>query len=635
MNKIIAHSELTDFDVALFKSGTHYKLYEKLGAHPMSVGGEMGVYFAVYAPAANHVQVIGDFNYWNGDDYALHVRYDASGIWEGFLPGCKVGDLYKYRITNADTGNVYDKADPFAFYAEQPPRTGSIVWDYRVTAQETKEEKRPHISGAHDSPMSIYEVHLPSWKRPWDHREYLDYDELADQLIPYLTDLEFTHVEFMPIMEYPYDPSWGYQVTGYFAPTSRMGTPAGFRQLVKRLRSAGIGVILDWVPSHFPEDAHGLGLFDGSHVYEHPDRKRGFHPDWKSLIFNYGRAEVKSFLISNALFWFEQYGIDALRVDAVASMLYLDYSREEGEWDANEYGGNENLEAVQFLKELNIAVYKHFPDAQMIAEESTSFSGVTRPVHMGGLGFGYKWMMGWMNDTLQYFKKDPIHRKFHQNEITFSTVYAFTENFTLPFSHDEVVHGKGSLMTRMPGDDWQQFSNLRLLYAYMYMHPGAKLLFMGCEIAQREEWDHSKQLSWDVLGHSAHAGVHNTVRHLNRLYKQEAALHQKNYDPEGFRWIDHADSENSILIAHRLSGNPEDDIVVILNYTPSAHAEYRVGVPYAGDWVEVFNSDAKMFGGSNYCKKYTIPSDNISWHGHNNSILVEIPPLGARYFKRK
>lgn len=631
MNKIEPYSLLTDFDIALFKSGNHYKLYEKLGAHPITYNGVEGVYFAVFAPAANKVCLIGDFNYWSGAEYQLHVRFDESGIWEGFAPNVKVGDLYKFQITNSDTLEVVEKADPYAFYCEMPPRTGSIVWDYR-------HGRAPiplTVKNTHSDPMSIYEIHVPSWKRPWDHREYLSYKELGEHLIPYIQDLGFTHIEFMPIMEYPYDPSWGYQVTGYFAPTSRLGSPTDFIDLIQEIKKAGIGVILDWVPSHFPEDAHGLGRFDGSHVYEHPDLKRGFHPDWKSLIFNYGRPEVKSFLISNALFWFEVYGVDGLRVDAVASMLYLDYSREEGEWDPNEFGGNENLEAIQFLKELNKAVYKHFPNAQMIAEESTSFSGVTKPVHHGGLGFGYKWMMGWMNDTLNYFKKDPIHRKFHQEDITFSLVYAFTENFVLPFSHDEVVHGKGSMLTRMPGDDWQMFANLRLLYAYMYVHPGAKLLFMGCEFGMRAEWDHSKQLSWEELGFEYHQGIYNTIKKLNAVYREEAALHENNYSYDSFEWIEHSDNENSILSILRKGNDPTSDLVVVLNFTPTAHTEYRVGVPHEGTWEVVFNSDLGEYGGSDYCKKYGYSSEEKPWNGKKTSIIVEIPPLGVRIFKKK
>jgi len=631
LNRIEPYSLFTEFDIALFKSGNHYKLYEKLGAHPLVHNGVEGIYFSVYAPAAGKVELIGNFNYWSGAEYQLHVRFDGSGIWEGFAPNVKIGDLYKFRIINSDTLEITEKADPYAFYCEMPPRTASIVWDYRhdIDFQSTK------IKNTHQDPMSIYEIHLPSWKRPWDHREYLSYKELEEHLIPYIKDLGFTHIEFMPIMEYPYDPSWGYQVTGYFAPTSRLGTPSDFLAFITEIRKAGIGVILDWVPSHFPEDAHGLGNFDGSKVYEHPDIRRGFHPDWKSLIFNYGRPEVKSFLISNALFWFEVYGADGLRVDAVASMLYLDYSREEGEWEPNEYGGNENLEAIQFLKDLNKAVYEHFPHAQMIAEESTSFTGVTKPVHHGGLGFGYKWMMGWMNDTLAYFKKDPVHRKFHQQDITFSLVYAFTENFVLPFSHDEVVHGKGSILTRMPGDDWQKFANLRLLYTYMFVHPGAKLLFMGSEFGQRAEWDHSRQLSWEELQHDSHKGIYETVKSLNDLYKSELALHENNYNSESFEWIDHSDAENSILALIRKGINTVDDLIVVINFTPTAHREYRIGVPQKGEWNEIFNSDNIAFGGSNYCKNHTKHTDEMYSHGKNSSIIIEIPPLGARIFKKK
>ncbi|MBT8232810.1 MAG: 1,4-alpha-glucan branching protein GlgB, partial [Bacteroidia bacterium] len=630
-NRVVPYSCFTDFDINLFKSGNHFKLYEKFGAHPINVNGQDGVYFAVYAPAASKVELIGNFNFWAGDEHQLHVRFDESGIWEGFVPGVKTGSIYKYKITNSDTSEIHEKADPFAFYAERPPHTASIVWKHK----KIENQKEIKIPNAHTDPLSIYEIHLPSWKRPWDDREYLSYQEIGEHLIPYILDLGFTHIEFMPVMEFPYDPSWGYQVTGYFAPTSRFGSPDDFKDLIVKIREAGIGVILDWVPSHFPEDKHGLGKFDGSHVYEHPDPRRGFHPDWKSLIFNYGRPEVRSFLISNALFWLEIFGVDGLRVDAVASMLYLDYSREDGEWEPNTFGGNENLEAIKFIKDLNKAVYQHFPNAQLIAEESTSFTGVTKPVHHDGLGFGYKWMMGWMNDTLAYFKKDSIHRKFHQNEITFSLVYAFTENFILPFSHDEVVHGKGSLLSRMPGDDWQKFANLRLLYAYMFTHPGGKLLFMGCEFGQRGEWDFSRQLDWQELQYDSHSGIYNTVKSLNGIYKSEPALHKNNYAFESFDWIDYSDNEKSILVYHRKSQKPEDDLIVVLNFTPSSHQEYRVGVPSEGTWEEVFNSDKKSLGGSNYCKKYTILSDKLAWHGKKSSILIEIPPLSARIFKRK
>lgn len=630
MNVVKPFSLLTEYDIQLFKSGNHFRLYQKLGAHPVEYDGEHGFYFAVYAPAANKVELIGDFNYWSGDQHQLHVRFDESGIWEGFVPHTQVGQLYKYKITNVDTGEVFEKSDPFAFYCEAPPRTGSILWDISDIINDNQEIK---INNSHSDPLSIYEMHLPSWKRPWDHRTYMSYREAGQEIINHVGGLGFTHVELMPIMEYPYDPSWGYQITGYFAPTSRMGTPHDFYSMVKSIRSNGIGVILDWVPSHFPEDKHGLAKFDGSCVFEHPDPQVGFHPDWKSMIFNYGRPEVRSFLISNAFFWVDVFGVDGLRVDAVASMLYLDYSRKEGEWKPNVYGGNENLDAISFLKDLNKAMYKEFPYVQLIAEESTSFDGVTRPVHDGGLGFGYKWMMGWMNDSLSYFKKDPVHRKFHQSDLTFSLVYAFSENFVLPFSHDEVVHGKGSLINKMPGDEWQKFANIRLLYGYMWTHPGAKLLFMGSEFAQHEEWDHDQQLRWDLLQNKANSGVSHLIKDLNHLYRTEPALSVKNYSSEGFQWIDYHDNENSILVFLRTNGECHSDLIVVLNLTPSAHKYYKIGVPHKGQWKEILNTDDLKYGGSSYAVSHEYNTLNENSHGHPHSIVLEVPPLATRVFK--
>ncbi|MFZ9003865.1 MAG: 1,4-alpha-glucan branching protein GlgB, partial [Robiginitalea sp.] len=475
MGNVIPHSLFTDFDIDLFKAGKHYRLYEKLGSHVTEVNGEKGVYFAVWAPSAKSVSVVGAFNYWLEGEHPLNVRWDESGIWEGFIPGLEKGTLYKYKIHSHISDEKTEKAAPYARICEHPPKTASVVWEAPYEWKDGAWMKNREAHNSLEKPFSVYEVHLGSWKRQKGN-EFLSYSELAEDLVAYVKDMNFTHVEFMPVMEYPFDPSWGYQLTGYFAPTSRFGTPEEFKLLVDTLHRNDIGVILDWVPSHFPEDAHGLGFFDGSHLYEHPDRRKGYHPDWKSLIFNYGRNEVRAFLISNALFWLDQYHVDGLRVDAVASMLYLDYSREEGEWEPNIYGGNENLEAISFLKELNAAVYESHPGVQTIAEESTSFSMVSRPVSMGGLGFGMKWMMGWMHDTLEYFKKEPVYRKHHQNDLTFSMTYAFTENFMLPFSHDEVVYGKQSLLYRMPGDEWQRFANLRLLFGYMFTHPGANLI---------------------------------------------------------------------------------------------------------------------------------------------------------------
>ncbi|NNK71125.1 MAG: 1,4-alpha-glucan branching protein GlgB, partial [Flavobacteriaceae bacterium] len=484
MSEVITYSRFSEFDINLFKAGKHYNLYEKFGSHIMKVDGVNGTYFSVWAPSAKQVSVIGDFNFWIEGEHKLNVRWDGSGIWEGFIPNVGKGSTYKYKIQSHHNDIKTEKADPYARRCEHPPKTASIVWDSKHSWKDKKwmAERKKH--NAVDAPYSVYEVHLGSWKKHVEEDRILSYAELADELVDYVKEMNFTHVEFMPIMEYPYDPSWGYQLTGYFAPTSRFGYPEEFKELVDKFHQNGIGVILDWVPSHFPEDAHGLGFFDGSHLYEHPDRKKGYHPDWKSLIFNYGRNEVKSFLISNALFWLEEFHADGLRVDAVASMLFLDYSRDEGEWEPNQFGGRENLDAIAFMKEMNEAVYSSFPDVQTIAEESTSFPMVSRPTYLGGLGFGMKWMMGWMHDTLQYFSKDPIHRKYHQDDLTFSMTYAFTENFMLPLSHDEVVYGKHSILGRMPGDEWQRFANLRLLYSYMFTHPGTKLLFQGAEFGQ-------------------------------------------------------------------------------------------------------------------------------------------------------
>ena len=627
MNKVVSHSLFTDFDINLFKAGKHFRLYEKLGSHPMEVNGVKGTYFAVWAPAARSVSVIGDFNYWLEGEHKLSVRWDASGIWEGFIPGVAHGALYKYKIHSHNHGVVTEKADPFARFCEHPPNTASVVWE---SDYEWKDEAwmgyRKEKNGL-DRPYAVYEVHLGSWKRNEDNK-FLTYRELAKDLVTYVKEMGFTHVEFMPIMEFPFDPSWGYQLTGYFAPTSRFGTPEDFKYLVDCLHQNDIGVILDWVPSHFPEDSHALGFFDGSHLYEHPDRRRGYHPDWKSLIFNYGRNEVRAFLISNALFWLEQYHADGLRVDAVASMLYLDYSREEGEWEPNEFGNNENLEAISFLKELNATVYENFSDVQTIAEESTSFSMVTRPVNIGGLGFGMKWMMGWMHDTLEYFKKEPVYRRHHQNDLTFSMTYAFTENFMLPFSHDEVVYGKQSLLYRMPGDEWQRFANLRLLLGYMYTHPGTNLLFMGAEFGQSSEWNFQQSLDWHLLQYQFHSGVQKMVKDLNHIYQTYPALYEKQFSPDGFLWIDYGDSENSVLSYIRKGHNAKNDIIIVCNFTPVPRKDYRVGVPKTKTLKEVFNSDSKEYGGSGISNKSLKPSKTES-HGYKQSVTLTLPPLGV------
>lgn len=627
MAKVDVHSLFTDYDIQLFKAGKHFKLYEKLGAHPILLNGVKGTYFAVWAPTANSVSVIGDFNHWKAGEHLLHVRWDESGIWEGFIPDVEKGALYKYNIGSNNFGIRTEKADPFARFCEHPPKTGSVVWEGNYQWDDKAWMGYRKDKNGLDKPYSVYEVHLGSWKRK-NENEFLSYLDFAEELVAYVKEMNFTHVEFMPIMEYPYDPSWGYQLTGYFAPTSRFGNPEEFKVLVDKLHQNDIGVILDWVPSHFPEDAHGLGFFDGSHLYEHPDRRKGYHPDWKSLIFNYGRNEVRSFLISNAVFWLDHFHIDALRVDAVASMIYLDYSREEGEWEPNIFGNNENLEAISFLKEMNEYVYNTFEGVQTIAEESTAFTGVSKPVNIGGLGFGMKWMMGWMHDTLAYFKKEPIYRKHHQNDITFSMTYAFTENFMLPFSHDEVVYGKQSLLYRMPGDEWQQFANLRLLFGYMFTHPGTKLIFMGGEFGQSSEWNFQKSLDWHLTQYSFHSGVQDLVRDLNIVYKSYPALYEKQFSPEGFQWIDYGDAENSVLAYIRKGHDTENDLVVVCNFTPLTRTDYRIGIPKSTKIKEIFNTDAKKYGGAGVTNT-AIKTSKIASHGYDNSIQISLPPLGV------
>lgn len=631
MSKVIVHSLFTDFDINLFKAGKHFRLYEKLGSHLVTVDGVKGTYFAVWAPSAKSVRVIGDFNFWDGKEHELNVRWDESGIWEGFVPGVGQGTKYKYRIESHNNGIVTEKADPFARYCEQPPKTASVVWkaDYSWKDKQWMDTREQH--NALDKPYSVYEVHLGSWKKKngW---EYLSYPELAEDLVNYVSEMGFTHVELMPIMEYPFDPSWGYQLTGYFAPTSRFGTPEDFKMLVDKFHEKGIGVILDWVPSHFPEDAHGLGFFDGSHLYEHPDRRRGYHPDWKSLIFNYGRNEVRAFLISNAVFWLDQFHVDGLRVDAVASMLYLDYSREDGEWEPNMYGNNENLEAMSFLREMNTEVYASFKGVQTIAEESTAFNGVSKPVDLGGLGFGMKWMMGWMHDTLEFFKKEPIHRSYDLNDITFSMTYAFTENFMLPFSHDEVVYGKKSLLYRMPGDEWQRFANLRLLFGYMFTHPGGNLLFMGGEFGQSSEWNFLESLEWHLTQYDFHSGIQEVIKDLNKVYKSNPALYEKQFSPEGFQWIEYNDRENTVLTYIRKGHKPEDDLIVACNFTPVPRENYRVGVPKTKQLKLVFNSDDAKYAGSGVGKKTLKPSKK-EWNGHPQSVAMTLPPLGVVIYK--
>lgn len=626
-------SLLTDFDIFLFKQGKHYKLYDKLGAHIVEVNGIQGTYFAVWAPNASSVSVIGDFNSWNPEYNHLKARWDGSGIWESFLPGVGHGSLYKYMLKNAQSGRVMEKFDPFAFFNELPPKRASIVWDLQYTWKDSKWMKTRGDLGL-NAPVSVYEVHLGSWKRNSSAEDdYLSYRQFSEDLVKYVKDMGFTHVEFMPITEHPYAGSWGYQTTGFFAPTSRFGTPQDFMQLVDAFHQAGIGVIVDWVPSHFPEDPYALAQFDGTHLYEHADPRKGFHPDWKSLIFNYGRYEVRSFLISSAMFWLEKYNIDGLRVDAVASMLYLDYSREDGEWEPNPFGGNENLEAISFLKELNETVYGNFPDVQMIAEESTSWPMVSKPVYLGGLGFGMKWMMGWMHDTLKYFSTDPIYREFHQNDITFSIYYAFTENFMLPLSHDEVVHGKKSLIAKMPGDEWQRFANLRALYGQMFMHPGTKLLFMGCEFAQYSEWNYKHSLDWHLLEYEPHKKTYAFVKKLNQLYRSEPSLYERSFDNSGFEWIDLNDHQNSVISYIRRAQNPNDFLVVVLNLTPVPRENYRIGVPTDTSYKVILNSDEDQFFGSGLAIKNTVKADSFEKHGRDYSINLVLPPLSCLVLK--
>ncbi|WP_116769827.1 1,4-alpha-glucan branching protein GlgB [Maribacter litoralis] len=631
MPNVQVHSLFTDFDINLFKGGKHYRLYDKLGSHIVEVDGEKGTYFAVWAPSAKAVSVVGNFNMWNAEEHRLNVRWDSSGIWEGFIPNIGKGEIYKYKIQSSNNDIWTEKADPFARFCEHPPNTASIIW---TAEHDWKDDAwmgyRKDKNGL-DKPYSVYEVHLGSWKKSADNK-FLTYKEFAKDLVEYVKEMGFTHVEFMPVMEYPYDPSWGYQLTGYFAPTSRFGSPEEFKMLIDTFHQNDIGVILDWVPSHFPEDAHGLGFFDGSHLYEHPDRRKGYHTDWKSLIFNYGRNEVRAFLISNALFWLDQFHVDGLRVDAVASMLYLDYSREEGEWEPNIYGNNENLEAMSFIRELNEAVYTSFEGVQTIAEESTAFTGVSKPVAHGGLGFGMKWMMGWMHDTLQFFKKEPIYRKHHQNDLTFSMTYAFTENFMLPFSHDEVVYGKQSLVYRMPGDEWQKFANLRLLFGYMFTHPGTNLMFMGGEFGQTSEWNFQQSLDWHLLQYDVHKGVQDFVKDLNHLYKNSPGLYEKQFSPEGFQWIDYGDHENSVLTYVRKGHDEENDLVIACNFTPVPRENYRIGNPKKGKLKEILNSDhTKYGGGGNLNEK--IASSTKPAHGHKKSIVITIPPLGIVILK--
>ncbi len=631
MKRVIPHTLFTDYDINLFRSGNHHKLYEKFGAHEITINGKKGIYCAVYAPAAYKVQVIGNFNFWSGVEHNLSVRWDHSGIWEGFVPDLKKGELYKFKIYSNLDSRIREQSDPYGFYFEQAPKTSSIAWDTGYKWKDKAWMNKRENANPYKQTLSIYEVHLGSWKKNLEENRSLHYKELADELVTYVEDMGYTHVEFLPLTEHPYYPSWGYLTTGYFAPTSRFGSPQDFMALVDALHQNEIGVILDWVPAHFPSDDSFLADFDGSNVYEHPNPKRGYHPDWKSLIFNYERPEIRSFLISSARFWLDKYHIDGLRVDAVASMLYLDYSREEGEWEPNQYGGRENLAAIDFLKALNTSCYGAHPGIVMIAEESTAFTGVSKSVDSGGLGFGFKWMMGWMNDSLRYLERETIHRKQHHNEISFSMAYFYSESFVLPLSHDEVVHGKSSVVYKMPGDEWQRFANVRLLYSFMFSHPGHKLLFMGMDIGQTEEWEVNDQVHWALLKYKFHSGVQELVKDLNHLLRTESALSHYNFEPHGFEWIDHSDAQNSTLAYLRKSD--KDTILVACNFTPRLLEGYRIGVPYDGEWKEVLNSDAKKYGGSSIINKKIIKSANESSHGRPYSVDIVLPPLGVAIFK--
>jgi 1,4-alpha-glucan branching enzyme len=624
----------SDLDIHLFREGTHFKLYNKLGCHLVVRDGAAGTAFAVWAPGARAVSVIGEFNGWNPGTHPMNARWDSSGIWESFIPGVGKGSTYKYAITTAQD-TVITKADPLAFSCEIPPKTASVVWDLEYEWGDDAWMKRRKSANGLDAPISIYEVHLGSWMRvPDQGNRSLSYRELAHALGEYVTEMGYTHVELLPVTEHPFFGSWGYQTVSYFAASGRYGTPQDLMYLIDSLHQRGIGVILDWVPSHFASDAHGLSLFDGTHLYEHADPRKGFHPDWNSCIFNYGRNEVREFLISSALFWLEKYHVDGLRLDAVASMLYLDYSRKDGEWTPNQFGGKENLEAIAFLRALNEAVYGAFPDVQTFAEESTAWPMVSRPAYVGGLGFGLKWNMGWMHDTLGYFSKDPVFRKHHHHQLTFSLWYAFNENFVLPVSHDEVVHGKGSLYGKMPGDEWQKFSNLRLLLGYMFGHPGKKLLFMGCDFGQWSEWNHDGSLDWHVLQFANHGGVHRWLKDLNRVYRDEAALHEVDFSPEGFEWVDAQDWENSTVSFLRRGKSTKEQILIVCNFTPIPRMNYRVGVPTSGHWKEILNSDAEIYGGSGYGNFGGVEAENIGAHGRPHSLTLTLPPLGIVFLKR-
>ena len=625
---------ISDFDLHLFGEGKLYKAYEKIGAQPCTHQGVRGVNFAVWAPNAKRVSVVGDFNEWDGRRHPMRNR-GGVGIWELFIPDMNEGMVYKFEILPQNGDAPFLKADPYASSSELRPKTASIVRD--LSGYEWQDGEWMNARQSRDplaQPWSIYEVHLGSWRRvPEEGSRWLTYSELAKTLIPYVKDMGFNYIELMPVTEHPFDGSWGYQATGYFAPTSRFGTPKEFMAFVDACHQAGIGVLMDWAPAHFPEDPHGLAWFDGTHLYDHSDPRLGFHPEWNSRIFNYGRTEVKNFLINSALSWFDRYHIDGLRVDAVASMLYLDYARKSGEWIPNKFGGRENLEAVEFIKELNVVVHQEYPGIVMIAEESTAWPGVSRPTYVGGLGFTFKWNMGWMHDTLNYFSLDPLYRRYHHHNVTFGLIYAFTENFMLPLSHDEVVHGKKSLLDKMPGDDWQRFANLRALYGHMWGHPGKKMLFMGCEIGQWWEWNHEDSLQWHLLDYDPHRGLQRYVTDLNRLYVSQPALHQVDFEWNGFQWIDIHDSEQSTITYFRRAKDPSDIVVCALNLTPVPREGYRMGVPTGGYYRELLNSDAEVYGGSNMGNGGGVQAEETGWHGQPFSVVVTLPPLAAVFFK--
>jgi 1,4-alpha-glucan branching enzyme len=631
-------AKIPDYDLHLFGQGEHRELYRVLGARPSERDGTSGVRFAVWAPNAQSVSVVGGFNDWGAQDGDSHPMYSHDiGVWEAFVPGIGEGEAYKYQIVGAD-GDTLLRADPFAFYGEQYPGFSSIVHDLdRYEWTDSDWMQGPRASGeanSHTGPMTTYEVHLGSWRRDENGDTY-DYRRLAEELVPYVSEMGYTHVEFLPPTEHPFGGSWGYQPLGLYAPTSRFGSPDDFKRLVDSFHRAGIAVVIDWVPAHFPSDAHGLARFDGTALYEHEDPRRGYHPDWNTLIFNLGRSEVSNYLLSNALFWLREYHVDALRVDAVASMLYLDYSREDGEWLPNEYGGNENLESVAFLKKMNELVHGEEPGVTTIAEESTSWPKVSAPTHAGGLGFGYKWNMGWMHDTLQYMSQDPISRSHHHDELTFSLHYAFSENFVLPLSHDEVVHGKGSLINKMPGDEWQRFANLRVYYAFMYSHPGKKLLFMGDELAQPSEWNHDAQIEWGLQEDPSHAGMQRLVRDLNTVYRAESALHEVDHEPEGFEWIEGDDRERSVaaFLRHDRGGQPGDAVIAVCNFTPMVREGYRIGVPSTGTYRELLNTDARIYGGSDVGNGGSVSTEEEPAHGRPYSLSLTLPPLGAVFLK--